>query len=379
MSTPTIDRLSRKLRPALAWALFLALLPPIACSGAAEPGAPVAAAVQGDLVSRLPAIATTIGYVNFASLRNSAAYDFAQQEGAKLGIDELEDMIERTGIDPRTDVHAAAFAAGSLRDLREDGGVGVVVVADFDRARLEESLAKLPSREVAGHSVRVLGSWNREDGDEPHDGDGDGDGEHAEGGDEDSGGEHAEENGASDEATGVVTILDDSTLAFGTEAMVQAILEVSDGAGSARTNDALMALLEDVDTDSEIWAISLQDQLFDSMAPAQGMPQIPVDRIKAMIVSMRLSDGITLQLRGRTEREEDAKLLGDSLNGMLAFGKMMLQSNTPEIFEIFDRGIRAGSSGRDVTIRAELTVEDMETLRDFAVTTMGSAGEGIGG
>lgn len=104
------------------------------------------------------------------------------------------------------------------------------------------------------------------------------------------------------------------------------------------------------------------------------MPQIPVDRINAIIASARLTDGLGLRLRGRTGEEADAKLLGDSLNGMLAFGKMMLQSRSPEIFEILDRGVTAGSSGRDVTIRANLSMADLETLTEYAKSQVGDEG-----
>jgi len=138
-----------------------------------------------------------------------------------------------------------------------------------------------------------------------------------------------------------------------------------------------MDLLEDVDTDAEIWAVAAQEGMLRGLRSGGNspLPQIPVDRINAMIMSMRVTDGMAFTLRGRTGAEEDAKLLGDSLNGMLAFGKMMLQSNQPEIFDIIDRGVTAGSSGYDVTVRAQLTLEQIEQLQSFAREAMSDAGD----
>ncbi len=94
-------------------------------------------------------------------------------------------------------------------------------------------------------------------------------------------------------------------------------------------------------------------------------------------MSVDLTEGISLRMRGRTPVEEDAKNIGDALNGMLALGKMMLQSNSPEVFEILDNDVKAGSSGRDVTIKAQLTMEDIQTLQNFARDAM-SEGEDEG-
>ena len=257
-----------------------------------------------------------------------------------------------TGIDPSSDLHRLAFVSSGPVANTDPSTTGLVIVATFDRERVLGSLGDQGSEEYGGHTLYELASWSRkkesEEGEEPV------------------------------EYRGFMTILDDSTLAFGGADSIRQIIDVAGGAASARSNDRLMGLLEDVDPDSQMWVVSAQDALFGDVQTPEGtpMPQIPVDRINALIASIRLTDGISLRLRGRTEQEDDAKLLGDSLNGMLAFGKMMLQSNSPEIFEILDRGVTAGSSGRDVTIRANLTMADLEALRDYAKTTMGETDEG---
>ncbi len=362
---------------AIAWALALLLLPPIACSGTAAPAAggdeAESAAAQGDLIARLPADATTVGLIDFASLRNSPAYEFFKREGAEFGNpDDLEEIIAETGIDPRTDLHRIAFvSSGWFSDDMSDAS-GAIAVASFDRDRVIDSLDGHATEEYSGYTLYSIGDWDGPDDDDAHDGDSDADADHADGDDTD---------GDDDSEVGYLTLLDDSTVAFGGSSTIRAIIDVANGAASARTNTRLMGLLEDVDPDSETWFISSQDALLSGIAPDDNVPmqQIPIDRINAMIMSLRLANGLQMNLRGRTEESADAKLLGDSLNGMLAFGKMMIQGSDPDVFSILDTSISAGSSGRDVTLRADLSIADLEALRDYAREMFEESVDGVPG
>ena len=49
------------------------------------------------------------------------------------------------------------------------------------------------------------------------------------------------------------------------------------------------------------------------------------------------------------------------------------------MFAILDKNVRAGSSGRDVTVRADLTMEQIEQLYRFARSTLDSSHEQQGG
>ena len=358
---------------AIAWALALLLLPPIACSGSASPTADGAsgeeaesAAAQGDLIGRLPADSTTVGMINFAALRDSAAYKFLRDEGAASGdAAEFEDLIAETGIDPRTDLYRIAFTSSQWFSEGISDASGGVVVATFDRAKMLESIAGQPTEEYGGHTLYSSEGWHRIAEESDHPGDDT---------NEDDNGLVAEDlqpaiAGFANDS--YLTILDDNTVAFGSHRTIRAIVDVANGAASARTNTRLMGLLEDIEPDSETWLVSAQDALFKDIAPNNTVPmqQIPIDRINAIIMSLRLADGIQVNLRGRTGMSSDAELIGDSLNGMLAFGKMMIQGNNPDVFAILDRGITAGSSGRDVTLRANLSIGDLEILSKYARAT----------
>lgn len=344
------DRFSRRAASAAVVLLALGLVPTLACAATEGSGAATGARAQGDLVGMLPDGAVTVGYFDYAALRQSPLYSLIDEDGdlSTGALEELEEFIARTGMDPRTDIHRVAFAAGRLGAETPDDAA-FVIAASFQRARLREALAPYESTEYAGQTV-----WRLRDL-------------------EGDAGEDTEES----EGSGYLTILDDDTLAVGGLEMVQAIVDVRGGSASARANDRLAGLIEDVDPDSQVWIVSAQDRLVADLAPRGDgpTPSIPVDKIRSVIFSGNFSDGLQLQLRGRTEAEADAKLLGDSLNGMLAFGKMMVQSNAPEIFQILDRGVRAGSSGRDVTVRADLSVAELEQLRAYLERTFEETGE----
>ncbi len=352
--------LARRVTPAFVLALGIALLIPNAACAAAPGGGddgsePEAAAEnQGDLIAMLPSLATTVGFVDFAAIRETSAYEFLRNDAGIGDPDALEKIIAETGIDPRTDLHRIAFISSDGFGTWDDKGA-FLVLASFERARIEEALAEVPTEEYSGRTLYQVGAIDRE-------------------------GEGEESVSVDVDIDGWMTILSDTVLAFGSGDSVRAVVDVADGAPSARDNDTLMALLEDVNTDAQVWLVSAQEAMFSGITPGAGSPigQIGYDRINAMMLALDLSDGLSFRMRGRTPAEEDAKNLGDALNGMVALGKMMLQSNSPEVFEILDRGIETGSRGHDVTINARLTIEDLRALREYANTMIDSDNGQVG-
>lgn len=356
---------ARRLAPACVFALGIALLIPAAACAAAPDGdaeseSEASEQNQVDLVAMLPSQATTIGFIDFAAIRETPVYEFLKQDAGFGDTEGLEKIIEDTGIDPRTDLHRIAFISNDGFGTWNDRGA-FLVLATFERARIEEAIGSAPTDQYSGRSLYQIGAMDR---DEENEGEGKGEGE----------GEGEDDSISIDvEVDGWMTILSDTVLAFGSSDLIRAIVDVADGAPSARDNSALMALLEDVDTDAQIWLVSAQEGLFSNITPDAGSPigQIGYDRINAMMLALDLSDGLSFRIRGRTPAEEDAKNLGDALNGMVALGKMMLQNSSPDVFEILDRGIETGSRGRDVTIEAHLTIDDLRVLRDYADTVIG--------
>ncbi len=62
--------------------------------------------------------------------------------------------------------------------------------------------------------------------------------------------------------------------------------------------------------------------------------------------------------------------------GLLAMGKMMIQQAQPELFNIVDRGLLIDSDNRIINIEANLSAEDIATLRELAEERVGDAVQG---
>lgn len=364
--------------PILSLTLGLAALLATACAAAPGGGDDEAPATsresstptEADLVGLLPADATTVGFIDFAKVRDTEFYAFIRGDES-LDIEEFEEFIARTGMDPRTDLHRVAYASSRMFGTFDDAG-GMLVQASFDRARVEESIAAATTEQYSGRTLWHVGGLDMDDDEAA----------------EDTGSEQGAESETDSESEGNdvrvdvdawLAILSDSVIAMGDADKLRAIIDVVDGAPNARDNDELMGLLQDVDPAAQMWIVSAQEGLFSGITPGEGSPmgQIGYDRVNALIVSVDLSDGINFRMRGRTAVQEDAKNLGDALNGMLALGKMMLQGNSPEVFEILDRGVEAGSSGRDVTVNALLSMDDIRVLRDYADELIDDEGAGV--
>jgi hypothetical protein len=59
-------------------------------------------------------------------------------------------------------------------------------------------------------------------------------------------------------------------------------------------------------------------------------------------------------------------MISQSMLGLLAMGKMMMQQSHPELFNIVDRGLLIDSDDRAINIEANLSADDIETLRSLA-------------
>ena len=317
-------------------------------------------APQGDLIALLPADAATIGWIDLEQLRTSSLFSmFVSDDGRLSSSEDLNEFITETGIDPRNDLHRMAFVFGNPTQPGSWEQGGFVVQATFDAGMAREKLAELPTEEYGGSTIYHIAGWQQRRGDDDA--------------------TNPEDEETDIDVEGFVTLLDDQTVAFGSASALRGIIDVaSGGAASARSNSRLMSLLEDVTAGSQLWFVSAHDDMFTDLPAGDDNPmsQLPWDKIKSLIVAANLADGIDLKLRGRTASKQDAKLLGDSLNGMLALGKMMLQSNDPALFEILDAGVEAGSNGQDVTVRAELSLEDIQAIQAFVETQFGEAMSG---
>lgn len=85
---------SRRACTSAAALLVLALLPTLACAATESTGTTATGArAQGDLVGMLPDSAVTVGYFDYAALRESSLYSLFDEDG-DLSSGAMEDLEE---------------------------------------------------------------------------------------------------------------------------------------------------------------------------------------------------------------------------------------------------------------------------------------------
>jgi len=318
------------------------------------------------LIDRMPAGATAIAWIDIEAL---AAAMPAEQWAEYQGMIEEEDNLkgielfaEATGIDLRTDLYQVGVA---LMPGGEDGDPLALLSVGFDRDRLETFLADADSIAYEGRTLYSFEDFiaaletERGSGEEAE--------EH---GEEDTGhdeGAESQDEGSEDYPAYIV-VLDDKTLAIGTESTAKLAIDVDAGRGDALKMDPRMNdLISDVAGEGQIWLVATQetwDQEIENMGDTGAIaPTGAIESIQTVTMSMRYGDGIALRLAGISTTNENATLLAESLNGWVALGKMMMQQSEPDLFNILDRGLNVGVDGTTLFIEAMLSEADLEVLR----------------
>lgn len=329
---------------------------------------------SGDLLDRLPARATVVGWFDVAELRESElAAPWLEEDRNIPGDEDYQDLralSERIGIDPMRDIERLAFATYVV-EAGEAAPVALVAVA-YDESRLQAELQDTPTLEYEGRTLYRLDESMFARGDATQEGP-----RQAEPDQPQEPGE-AREPGQPQEAgearePGYLVLLDDSTLLIGSEAGVKAAIDVADGrTASIRDASEMTDLLENIPAGANVWIVASSEawaeRLGESGLQESGLPvpQTAIKGIELAVFSLRLTDGFDARLAARAANEEDAKLLTDSLQGLMAMGKMMLQQQQPELFQVLDRAVTVNTSARVVELQTRLSGEDVETLRRLA-------------
>ncbi len=331
-----------------------------ACAVAVDPQSETPSA----LIDRLPSGATAIGWIDVERIAESltpeqwAEYLAMAEENEDW--EDLERFAAATGFDPRTDLRQLAVVVLPSDD--DEVEPVVLISAQFDRAQLESFLAEAETSSYEGQTIYKMDERTFEQFEDMAREE-----EAEQEADEPAEGEAATE----EDDPAFLAILDDTTVAMGNEAAVRLAIDVDGGRHeSLKMDPAMNDLISDVAGEGQIWFVAMRDT-WDSELDELGQAGVPLPTsalasIETMTLSMRLGDGLALRLVGITGSPEDAKMLADSLSGLTAMGKMMLQQSQPELFDIIDRGINVGTDDRNVHIQADLSDADLEVLRRLA-------------
>lgn len=310
------------------------------------------------LLERLPAGVSAVAFVDVAAMVEAMpAEDWAEYEEMLNDDDNLrnlENFTAATGINPREDLRHLVFA--SIPGTEPDEYL-VLMSADFDEAKLRELAADAETITYEGIELyRAADVFERlEEAIGPVDND------PADGIDIDM----------TAEETGYVSILDSETLGMGSEAGLRHAIDVTAGERDSVMTDARMSdLIAGVRNEGQIWLVadrdSWQDRVDDLDTQGNMVPTAAIGSIDVITLSLRLGDGMALALSGITTDADAAMELSNSLNGLLAIGRMMMTESEPELLAIVDRGIDVSQDERTVRLDARFTAADIEVLQRLA-------------
>ena len=315
------------------------------------------------LIDRLPAGAIGIAWIDIeaivAAMPPEEWDEYEQMFQDNDSTQNFERFAEATGIDPRKDMRQVAVAM--MPGAGGDNEPLLLVALDFDEDKLlaltadaetvvYEGATLYNAQEAFRRLEEAVGSENAGTGE----------------------GEISGEFDGSAEPDSFLTILDDQTLAMGTEESLKVLIDVAgDRHDSLKMDPAMNDLISDVAGQGQIWFVATREAWDDRIGElAQGGSMVPtnaIESIEVVTMSMRLGNGMTtLRLAGVAASAEDAGLLADTLNGWTALGKIMLQQSEPELFDILDRSITVGRDDRTVHIEANLNPTDIAVLRLMA-------------
>lgn len=323
-----------------------------------------------DLFAYLPGPASVIGWVDFDSLRGSTlAMSYLEDEDLVGEADEdLQEFIAKTGVDPRTDLKKIAMVAFDGEDGEKEGVV--IGSVNFDRDRLMTSLADSPTLSYRDQTLYELEPDEWETTGEEHEG------EEAEGEEAEGEGEHGEVwiEGAEETPPGYLVIINDQTLMMGSETGVKFALDTAAGERpKVRDDSAMNEMILSLPIDDQIWIVADNEAWAEQLAemPEEGASPVPIplaaiEGVEAVTFAMHMSDAMRLRISGIAASEEDATMISQSMLGLMAMGKMMIQQAQPGLFNILDRGLLIDSDDRIIKIEANLSAEDIATLRELA-------------
>jgi hypothetical protein len=316
-------------------------------------------------MDRLPSGATAVAWIDVGGLAAVLPEDRWNRYAGAFEDDEdmqdLERFIEATGMDPRENIAQIAFA--SLPGAETPDDYLVLMAAAFDRERVEALAADAETITYEGTTFYADQAVFRNLGE-------------AVGRPEDPAREMGDSAaGTSARAPGYVAILDDATLAMGSEASLRAAVDVGNGSRGPITTDATMnALIGDVYDRGQIWFVAQRDswdERVDELGPGSNMvPMGAIDSIEVVTMTVQMGDGMEMRLSALAADADGAAELATSLKGLVAMGRMMLQQSDPKLYEILDRGLTVGQEDRAVRLDITLTDADIETLQRMAEEQM---------
>lgn len=326
------------------------------------------------LIDQLPSLgAEGIAWIDFEALREALPEEQWKryertffEEGLFLepGGDELRQMWERLGINPREGLEHISFVimdgaqgVGGDADHTHDEMI-ILISADFDHNRFESALTD------------IVANWSIEDVD----------GTTMWKADEVSTGLAPFLEVAATPPSLALAFLDDTTLVMGNQESLYTVIGAKGGRREPLEPDHTMNdLVSEVAEQGQFWLVA-NNHLIPTQLGSDDAPLIlpsTIGNLEAISMSLQIGNGLSARLAGIATSSEDARMLTDSLNGLIAMGKMMLQGSQPELFEILD-GVHAEQDDQKINIEVTLSQTSFDFLLSIVEQELSNMAIGSG-
>lgn len=320
---------------------------------------PVSAAKLPALVDVAPQDAAAVFFADLGAMKGSPLAARVLRSGTNITCEaDADGMLRDLGIDPTKDIDRVLI---SVRPAERAGGEPeLLFVAEgrFDAARIGKTLAgrgATPQPSAGGTLYRL--STLKLDGKSA-----------------------AESHGRSDDRL-VVAVPSSSRLVAGSDAEVVRALSGTGGSPFA-AGRPLAAIVPLTRTGSAAWFVLDVDRFASAVerqraagsqgdAVAQAIGSL--SSVNAIGGSLDLGRAVDLQLSARTDTEENAELVEDSIRGLLALWRLAVQEKAPDAVAAL-RKFRVERSGTTTTMSGALSRTDVDRL----VTGAAAAARGHG-
>ena len=326
------------------------------------------------LIDQLPSLgAEGIAWIDFEALREALPEEQWKryertffEEGLFLESDgdELRQMWERLGINPRESLEHISFVimdgaqgVGGDADHTHDEMI-ILISADFDHNRFESALTD------------IVANWSIEDVD----------GTTMWKVDEVSTGLAPFLKVAATPPSLALAFLDDTTLVMGNQESLHTVIGAKGGRREPLEPDHTMNdLISEVAGQGQFWLVA-NNHLIPTQLGSDDAPLIlpsTIGNLEAISMSLQMGNGLSARLAGIATSSEDTRMLTDSLNGLIAMGKMMLQGSQPELFEILD-GVHAEQDDQKINIEVNLSQTSFDFLLSIVEQELSNMAIGSG-
>jgi hypothetical protein len=281
------------------------------------------------VVHYLPAGSQGVFGMNVQKFLASPIYKkFEAKEGARVGAD-LQEFIDKTGVNPRTDIrYVVAAGGGEARN-----GKGVVVIVAMNQFNTTQITAFVNSKgtpiEVPYEKAKVLMM--------------------------------PEANGNKIERG--IAFLSDSEIAMGDLDSIKGVLDVRAGKADGLASTSLGKLVGSVNPEEMFWFAGDPSSVM-AKAPANNAMVGNLSEIQSIFGTLNLTEAVHGKITAMTKSKESAKKLGEVITGFKALGSLAMNNanQDPELKTMLDNLF----NGIGITVnedKVQLTIDfDYELL-----------------